>query len=170
MSGKRYQSGYDDGFKAGQWAGHGDLLGLVRELRDWLRDWLDGDGSKKDKTCSCPQCTQARELIVRANAALAEAPKAGEQPQGGAGEGRGRRKPMDYGTARRKSLSILDANNYHTVERCCGTCRSCEAGYEDEVFCKLTQVSAEYCAAYIDYQGLCDKWSQEGKEENRENI
>ena len=37
VSGKRYQSGYDDGFKAGEWAGRrapNPLLPLVRELRD----------------------------------------------------------------------------------------------------------------------------------------
>ena len=38
MSGKRYQSGYDDGSKAGQWAaGTQSLLPLVRELRDVLK-------------------------------------------------------------------------------------------------------------------------------------
>ena len=29
MSGKRYQSGYDDGFRAGQWAGQRDVLPLM---------------------------------------------------------------------------------------------------------------------------------------------
>jgi hypothetical protein len=65
---------------------------------------------------------------------------------------------MKCETARRRSLSILKANNYLTIARCCGTCRHCEAGYEGEAFCKLTRVGAEYCAADIDYQGLCDKW------------
>lgn len=70
---------------------------------------------------------------------------------------------MNYETARRKSLNILTVNNYRTIGRCCGTCRYCEAGYEGEAFCKLTHVDAQYGTADIDYQGLCDKWAQEGK-------
>lgn len=34
MSGKRYQSGYDDGFKARSWAGQRDALSLVRKVQE----------------------------------------------------------------------------------------------------------------------------------------
>ncbi len=63
MSGKRYQSGYDDGFKAGQWAAGGDPWPLVRELQDALE-------KRMSFSCECGACKRDKTLVARATAAL----------------------------------------------------------------------------------------------------
>jgi hypothetical protein len=91
VSGKRYQSGYDDGFKAGQWAGHGDSLRLVREARDSLRDnhqnyLATNAGGHARRAADCYTCA----LLARLDAELAEAhPQPGEKALAEAQEGKG---------------------------------------------------------------------------------
>lgn len=98
MSGKRYQSGYDDGFKAGQWAGRVDLLALLREARDALVAVAKGGKAVADELMAefisktraanwgiinkgLIACDAALRTIMKLDAVLTEAPKA--EPQEG---------------------------------------------------------------------------------------
>jgi hypothetical protein len=70
-------------------------------------------------------------------------------------------------TAERKGQRILKENGYHLVERCCGACDYFETGYEDEAFCKLTQIDdgLGIYMADVSYAGLCNKWKPWSGEE-----
>ena len=78
MSGKRYQSGYDDGFKAGEWAGRrapNPLLPLVRELREVLEYYAKA----RDIYAMTGVWQLAEVAYARANAVLAGEPQEGKE-------------------------------------------------------------------------------------------